>query len=105
MLQLTLDPLLGELLVLSVPPLQSFVDSDYATDGTRRSTMAGMMMLNGGPLSWFSNFGKTVATSTLQLFLDKQIQFKYCPTDLQLADMLTKPLDSIKFCSFRITNF
>ena len=36
-----------------------------------------------------------------QLVLDKQIQFKYCPTDLQLADMLTKPLDSTKFLKFR----
>ena len=36
-----------------------------------------------------------------QLVLDKQIQFKYCPTDLQLADLLTKPLDSIKFLKFR----
>ena len=35
-----------------------------------------------------------------QLVLDKQIQFKYCPTDLQLSDMLTKPLDSTKFLKF-----
>ena len=148
--------------------LQTFVDSDYAADETRRSTMGGMVMLNGGPISWFSVLGKTVATSTCeaevnaavvaakdavhihrllvdlgvcdgtkplqiaednaaciaqtqaglrhirnakhyevrlrflqQLVLDKQIQFKYCPTDLQLADMLTKPLDSIKFLKFR----
>ena len=148
--------------------LQTFVDSDYAADETRRSTMGGMVMLNGGPISWFSVLGKTVATSTCeaevnaavvaakdavhihrllvdlgvcdgtkplqiaednaaciaqaqaglrhvrnakhyevrlrflqQLVLDKQIQFKYCPTDLQLADMLTKPLDSTKFLKFR----
>ena len=148
--------------------LQTFVDSDYAADETRRSTMGGMVMLNGGPISWFSVLGKTVATSTCeaevnadvvaakdavhihrllvdlgvcdgtkplqiaednaaciaqtqaglrhvrnakhyevrlrflqQLVVDKQIQFKYCPTDLQLADMLTKPLDSTKFLKFR----
>ena len=80
--------------------LQTFVDSDYAADETRRS-MGGMGMLNGGPISWFSVLGETVSPSTLQLVLDKQIQFKYCPTDLQLADMLTKPLDSTKFLKFR----
>ena len=148
--------------------LQTFVDSDYAADETRRSTMGGVVMLNGGPIAWFSVLGKTVATSTCeaevnaavvaakdavhiqrilvdlgvcdgtqplqiaednaaciaqaqaglrhvrnakhyefrlrflqQLVLDKQVQFKYCPTDLQLADFLTKPLESMKFRSFR----
>jgi len=148
--------------------LQTFVDSDYAADETRRSTMGGVVMLNGGPIAWFSVLGKTVATSTCeaevnaavvaakdavhiqrilvdlgvcdgtqplqiaednaaciaqaqaglrhvrnakhyevrlrflqQLVLDKQVQFKYCPTDLQLADLLTKPLESVKFRSFR----
>ena len=32
-----------------------------------------------------------------QMVVDKEIEFKYCPTDLQLADLLTKPLDVIKF--------
>jgi len=148
--------------------LQTFVDSDYAADETRRSTMGGVTMLNGGPIAWFSVLGKTVATSTCeaevnaavvaakdaihiqrllvdlgvcdgtkplqlaednaacisqaqaglrhirnakhyeirlrflqQLVLDKQIEFKYCPTDLQTADFLTKPLDPVKFRRFR----
>jgi len=148
--------------------LQTFVDSDYAADETRRSTMGGVTMLNGGPISWFSVLGKSVATSTCeaevnaavaaakdaihiqrllvdlgvcdgskplqlaednaacisqaqaglrhirnakhyevrlrflqQLVLDKQVEFKYCPTNLQIADFLTKPLDSAKFCRFR----
>ena len=31
--------------------LQTFVDSDYAAIETRRSTLGGMVMLNGGPIS------------------------------------------------------
>ena len=46
--------------------LQTFVDSDYAAIETRRSTMDGMVMLNGSPISWFSVLGKTVATSTCE---------------------------------------
>ena len=50
--------------------LQTFVDSDYAAVETRRSTMGGTVMLDGGPISWFSILGKTVATCTSQLVLD-----------------------------------
>jgi hypothetical protein len=38
-----------------------------------------------------------------ELVVDKRVEFVYCPTDLQLADFFTKPLDSIKFCKFRDT--
>jgi hypothetical protein len=148
--------------------LQSFVDSDYAMDETRRSTMGMVTMLNGGPISWASVLGKTVATSTCeaeinaavvaakdalhvqrllidlgyadketavqiaednsaaiaqatagirhvrnakhyeirlrflqQLVVDKHVDFVYCPTDRQLADLFTKPLDGEKFVLFR----
>ena len=152
--------------------LQTFVDSDYAMDETRRSTMGTVIMLNGGPISWSSVLGKTVATSTCeaeiyaavvaakdalhvqrflsdlgyaddiddedsavqiaednsaaiaqataglrhvrnakhyeirlrflqQLVVDKHIDFTYCPTDRQLADLFTKPLDGEKFFFFR----
>ena len=148
--------------------LQTFADSGYAGDITRRSTMGSVVMLNGGPISWSSVLGKTVATSTCeaeinaavaaakdalhlsnmlrgldiertaqplqiaednaaciaqanagikhvrnakhyevklrflqQLVVDKKIKFKYCPTDLQLADFFTKPLDKTKFTYFR----
>ena len=46
--------------------LKVFADSDYATDSTRRSTMGCVIMLNGGPISWASTLGKTVATSTCE---------------------------------------
>jgi len=36
-----------------------------------------------------------------QLVVDKEIEFQYCPTDDMVADFLTKPLDSQKFCYFR----
>jgi hypothetical protein len=36
-----------------------------------------------------------------QLVVDKHIDFVYCPTDRQLADVLTKPLDGEKFVLFR----
>jgi len=36
-----------------------------------------------------------------QLVVDKEIEFVYCPTDLQLADFFTKPLDETKFIGFR----
>jgi hypothetical protein len=36
-----------------------------------------------------------------ELVVDKRVEFVYCPTDLQLADFFTKPLDSIKFRRFR----
>ena len=45
---------------------QVFADSDYAADETRRSTMGGIVMQNGGPISWFSTLGKTVALSTCE---------------------------------------
>ena len=147
--------------------LQTFADSDYAMDDTRRSTMGTLVMMNGGPISWNSVLGKTVATSTCeaevnaavvaakdavhlsrmlhdlgygtagplqiaednsaciaqataglrhvrnakhyevklrflqQLVVDGDVQFVYCPTDLQLADFFTKPLDEDKFVHFR----
>lgn len=46
--------------------LSVFADSDYAMDSTRRSTMGCVIMLNGGPISWSSILGKTVATSTCE---------------------------------------
>ncbi len=46
--------------------LQTFADSDYAMDDTRRSTMGMVIMLNGGPVAWSSVLGKTVATSTCE---------------------------------------
>ena len=147
--------------------LQTFADSDYAADETRRSTMGSVIMMNGGPISWSSVLGKTVAMSTCeaevnaavvaakdalhlkqmlmdlgyadaapirigednaaciaqaesgirhvrkakhyevrlrflqQLVVDKQVEFTYTPSELQLADFFTKPLDSTKFIQFR----
>ena len=147
--------------------LQTFADSDYAADETRRSTMGSVIMMNGGPISWSSVLGKTVAMSTCeaevnaavvaakdalhlrqmlmdlgyadaaplrigednaaciaqaesgirhvrkakhyevrlrflqQLVVDNQVEFTYTPSELQLADFFTKPLDSIKFIRFR----
>ena len=46
--------------------LQTFSDSDYAADSTRRSTMGYIVMMNGGPISWSSVLGKTVALSTCE---------------------------------------
>ena len=46
--------------------LQTFADSDYAADETRRSTMGTVVMMNGGPISWSSVLGKTVALSTCE---------------------------------------
>jgi len=43
--------------------LQTFADSDYAADETRRSTMGSFIMMNGGPISWPFVLGKTVAMS------------------------------------------
>ena len=46
--------------------LQTFADSDYAADDTKRSTMGIVTMMNGGPISWASILGKTVCTSTCE---------------------------------------
>ena len=46
--------------------LQTFADSDYAGSETRRSTMGMVFMLSGGPVSWCSVLGKTVALSTCE---------------------------------------
>jgi hypothetical protein len=147
--------------------LQTFADSDYAGDETRRSTMGYVIMMNGGPIMWSSVLAKTVAMSTCEaevsaavaaakdalhlsrmlvdlgysdgrplqiaednaaciaqaetglrhvrnarhyavrlrflqeLVVNKEVEFKYCPTDVQLADVFTKPLDSDKFVRFR----
>ena len=148
--------------------LQTFADSDYAADDTRRSTMGMIVMLNGGPVGWASTLSKVVALSTCeaevnaaclaakealhisrlmfdigaadkigtvkiaednaaciaqansglrhvrnakhyecklrflqQLVVDKAIEFKYCPTNVQLADIQTKPLDAEQFILLR----
>jgi hypothetical protein len=148
--------------------LQTFADSDYAADDTRRSTMGIIVFLNGGPISWTSTLGKTVATSTCeaevnaacvaakdalhiqrlmfdlalspadrpvvieednaaciaqatsglrhvraakhyevrlrflqQMVVDKHVTFNYCPTGSQIADFMTKPLESLLFARFR----
>ncbi len=148
--------------------LQTFADSDYAADDTRRSTMGIIVFLNGGPISWTSALGKTVATSTCeaevnaacvaakdalhiqrlmfdlalspadrpivieednaaciaqatsglrhvraakhyevrlrflqQMVVDKHVTFNYCPTGSQIADFMTKPLESMLFARFR----
>jgi hypothetical protein len=148
--------------------LQTFADSDYAADDTRRSTMGIIVFLNGGPISWTSTLGKTVATSTCeaevnaaciaakdalhiqrmlfdlalapadrpviieednaaciaqatsglrhvraakhyevrlrflqQMVVDKHVSFNYCPTGSQIADFMTKPLESVLFTRFR----
>jgi hypothetical protein len=36
-----------------------------------------------------------------QLVVDKDVEFVYCSTDVQLADICTKPLDEAKFFYFR----
>jgi hypothetical protein len=127
-----------------------------------------IVFLNGGPISWTSQLGKTVATSTCeaevnaaclavkdalhiqrmlfdlalspanrpiiieednaaciaqatsglrhvraakhyevrlrflqQMVVDKHVLFNYCPTGSQLADFMTKPLESVLFAKFR----
>ena len=146
---------------------QVFVDSDYAADESRRSTMGCVVMMNSGPISWFSALSKSVALSTCeaeihaavaaakdavhtarllsdlgysngsepiqiaednasaivqaesglrqvrnakhyevrlaflqQLVLAKEVSFRYCPTDFQLADLFTKPLPEEKHLGF-----
>ena len=44
--------------------LQTCADSDYAGDETKKSTYGTVGMVNGGPIAWSSNMGKTIATST-----------------------------------------
>ena len=46
--------------------LQTFADSDYAGDETKRSTYGTTVMMNGGPIAWSSTLGKTIATSTCE---------------------------------------
>ena len=36
-----------------------------------------------------------------QKVVDKDVEFKYCPTDHQIADFFTKPLDAAMFTEFR----
>jgi hypothetical protein len=36
-----------------------------------------------------------------QLVVDKDAEFVYCPTDLQLDDIFTKPFDEAMFVYFR----
>ena len=148
--------------------LQTFADSDYAGDETKKSTYGTVIMMNGGPIAWSSIMGKTIATSTcgaeihaaviavtdsihikkmlqdLKLYpddrplefseensaaiaqansgikyirnakhyeirlrflqqkvVDKEVEYRYCPTDHQIADFFTKPLDEFKFLWFR----
>jgi hypothetical protein len=147
--------------------LKTFADSDYAGDETRRSTYGNVTLMNGGPISWTSTLGKTVATSTCeaevnaavaavkdalhlkrilmdlkltddfplrilednsaciaqantglrhvrnakhyevklrflqQHVVDNAVEFEYCPTNHQVADFFTKPLDEVKFLGFR----
>ena len=36
-----------------------------------------------------------------QKVVDKEVEFRYCPTEHQVADFFTKPLDETKFLWFR----
>jgi hypothetical protein len=36
-----------------------------------------------------------------QRVVDNEVEFEYCPTDRQVADFFTKPLDEVKFLGFR----
>jgi hypothetical protein len=145
-----------------------FVDSDYAGDETKQSTMGLVVFMNGAPVDYCSVLSKSVAQSTCeaevyaatlgakqalhvsqflqdtgftkewqpltlaednaaciaqakaglrsirnakhyevklrflqQLVLEKKVSIEYCPTDKQLADFFTKPLDEAKFIKFR----
>jgi len=46
--------------------MKVFADSDYAMDTSRRSMMGNVIMLNSGPISWSSTYGKTVVLSTCE---------------------------------------
>ena len=46
--------------------LQTFADSDYAGDETRKSTYGTVILMNGGPIAWSSTMGKTIAMSTCE---------------------------------------
>ena len=46
--------------------MQVYADSDYAMDSSRRSMMGNVIMLNSGPISWSSAYGKTVVLSTCE---------------------------------------
>ena len=46
--------------------LQTFADSVYNGDQSRRSTHRNVKLFNGGPISWNLTLGKTVATSTCE---------------------------------------
>jgi len=54
--------------------LQTFADSDYAMDISRRSTMGYVLMMCGGPVAWSSVLGKTVATSTCEAEVNAAVQ-------------------------------
>jgi len=54
--------------------LQTFADSDYAADESRRSTMGSVVMMNGGPVSWSSVLGKTVSLSTCEAEVNAAVQ-------------------------------
>lgn len=73
--------------------LTTFGDSDYAMDYTRKSTMGIVIMLNGGPISWTSVLGKTVATSTCEaevnaavVAVKDSVHFKLMLQELGLMD-------------------
>ena len=46
--------------------LQTFADSDYAGDETKKSTYGTVIMMNCGPIAWSSTMGKPIATSTCE---------------------------------------
>ena len=148
--------------------MQTFADSDYAGDRTKKSTSGIVILMNGGPIASSFTLGKTVATSTceaeihapvvavknsihinqmlkdLELYpdsrpmeiaednsaaiaqansgikhirhskhyeirlrflqqkvVDKEFEFRCCPTDHQIADVFAKPLDEAKFLWFQ----
>ena len=46
--------------------LQTCANSDYAGDETRKSTYGTALLMNGGPITWCSTMGKTIAMSTCE---------------------------------------
>ncbi|GJZ46775.1 retrovirus-related pol polyprotein from transposon TNT 1-94 [Tanacetum coccineum] len=76
--------------------LKAYLDSDYAgCNLDRKSTLGGCQILGGKLVCWSEKKQSFVAISSAKAedhILEGDIELHFVPTDMQLADIFTKPL-------------
>ena len=87
--------------------ITGYSDADYASDpNTRKSTLAGIFMMNGGPVAWFSRVSKFMANSSTDAEVAAMVEtgnlythYREVMTYLNLLDLRYSTQDEVKSLS------